>query len=143
MDTGYTRYEVGRYSIVWTCIDDIPSRQLSWLDLEYLRVRVQFYLRNCSYSWDVLVSHAVSHYDVWIACKELGYIKCACAICWGKDTIDIGAVDLAKDYIEFLCWLFVLWMYYNAAIHAVCNVLPYAVETVSATVVKECACMFG
>src|SRR5687767_551517 len=97
MDTEYTRYEMERCSIVWTCTEDIPSRQLSWLDLEYLSIRVQLNLHMCPYSRDVLVSHAVGHYDVWVSFKELGYIKCACAIYWGKETIDIAAVDLAKD----------------------------------------------
>jgi hypothetical protein len=70
MDTEYARYEVECYSVTWTSIDDIPSCQLAWLNLEYLSVRVQRDLGKRSNLWDILVGHAVSHYDVWIARKE-------------------------------------------------------------------------
>ncbi len=70
MGTEYARYEVESNIITWTSIDDIPSCQLAWLDLEYLSVRVQWDLRECSYLWNILVSHAVSHYDVWIFTEE-------------------------------------------------------------------------
>src|SRR5919108_1057742 len=97
MDTEYARYEVECNNIVWTCIDNVPSCQLTWFDLEYRGVGVQVYLCNCSYGWNILVSHAVSHYDVWIPCKELGHIKRACAVCWCKEALDIVAVNFSKD----------------------------------------------
>ncbi len=88
------------------------------------------------------MSHAVSHYDVWVSCEELIQIQCSCAVCWHKDALNIVAVYFAKDYIEFLSWSFVLWVHDNPAIHAVCNVLPYTIEAVGTTVVVEDTCIW-
>ncbi len=83
--------------------------------------------------------HAVCQYDVGVACKELPYIKRPCAIRCNKYSFDVVAVNFTKDYIEFLCRFFVLRMHNDATVHAVGNVLPYAVEAVSATVIEECS----
>src|SRR5688572_29228746 len=72
-----------------------------------------------------------------MSCKELVQVERASSVGRFKQRANIACIDFAKDYIEFFRWLFVLGVHNNPSVHAVCDVLPYTVEAVSATVIKE------